>query len=131
MRVEVSEENAERARYFHHVHQRLPHMVDFSAYMDDLAEQIGAKPRLWPLLRDPRLLYQLHAGPFCGSQFRLFGRHCQPDMARRVLMHAKSPAHAFRFLDFGLAELARLLGLRTYQARLSILGPIRGKRRKS
>lgn len=125
MRAEVQQENARRARYFRHVHDRLPHMVDFSTYMDDLAEQIGAKPGLWSLLRDPRLLYQLHAGPYCGSHFRLFGPHANYKMARKVLMHARSPAYAFRFLDFGLAECARILGLKQYQSRLSILGRVR------
>lgn len=104
-------------------------MVDFSIYMDDLADQIGAKPKLWPLLRDSRLLLKLHAGPFCGSHFRLFGPHAKPKMARRVLMHARSPTHVFRFLDFGLAELARILRLKKYQSRLSIIGPIRTVRR--
>lgn len=79
----------------------------------------------WPLLRDPRLLYQLHAGPYCGSHFRLFGPHANYKMARKVLMHARSPTYAFRFLDFGLAECARILGLKQYQSRLSILGRVR------
>lgn len=125
MRSHVDRENARRATYFRHVHDRLPHMVDFSTYMDDLAGQIGAKPSVWRLLRDPRLAYQLHAGPFCGTQFRLFGPHSRFEMAKRVLMHARSPTHAFRFLDFGLAELARVLGLKQYQARLSIIGRVR------
>ncbi|MEM7212032.1 MAG: FAD-dependent oxidoreductase [Pseudomonadota bacterium] len=123
MRSEVDREIASSASYFRHVHDRLPHMVDFSTYMDDLAGKIGAKPSVWRLLREPRLAYQLHAGPFCGTQFRLFGPHSRFAMAKRVLMHARSPTHAFRFLDFGLAELARLLRLKQYQARLSIIGP--------
>lgn len=125
MRNHVERETAHRSSYFRHVHDRLPHMVDFSTYMDDLADEIGAKPNVWRLLRDPRLAYQLHAGPFCGTQFRLFGPHSRFAMAKRVLMHARSPTHVFRFLDFGLAELARLLGLKQYQARLSIIGRIR------
>ena len=96
-----------------------------AAGQDELAAEIGAKPRIWPLLRHPRLLYDLHAGPFCGVQFRLTGPGARFDMAKRVLAHAKSPVHAFRILDFALAEAARMLGVRRYRARLSLFGRIR------
>ncbi len=47
-----------------------PFKVEFVPYLDDLAEEIGARPHLW---RHPGLLWRLLAGPPTPAQYRLDG----------------------------------------------------------
>ncbi|XP_034780333.2 flavin-containing monooxygenase 5-like [Acipenser ruthenus] len=54
--------------------QRHTIQVDYIRYMDELAAQLGVRPRLgWLLLRDPRLGLQLLLGPCTPYQYRLCG----------------------------------------------------------
>ncbi|RXM95373.1 Dimethylaniline monooxygenase [N-oxide-forming] 5 [Acipenser ruthenus] len=54
--------------------QRHTIQVDYIPYMDELAAQLGVRPRLgWLLLRDPRLGLQLLLGPCTPYQYRLCG----------------------------------------------------------
>lgn len=113
-------ERARRARYHHQVFGRLPYLVDFSTYMDDLAEIIGCKPQLLNLALTPRLLYKLYAGAFCAAQYRLRGPHAVRAMATRIILHSPSHPLVIRFVDLALAELARVLGLSRLQPHLSL-----------
>jgi len=124
----IQQELAGRSKYHRHVFTRLPHLVDFSTYMDDLAERIGCKPRLVDFLLKPRLLYKLYTGAFCGVQYRFRGPHSNPEMAGKVMLHCHSHAQLVRFLDLGLAQLARLIGLASFQPHLSLIGHIRKRR---
>ena len=48
--------------------------VNFISYQDELASEIGVKPRLWSLLlKDPVLAWCLFFGPACPYQYRLSG----------------------------------------------------------
>lgn len=48
--------------------------VDYVQYMDELADQLGIRPRPWKyLLKDPRLAYHLWFGPCLPYHFRLEG----------------------------------------------------------
>lgn len=50
--------------------------VDYIPYLDELAEQIGAKPKLHKLFfTDPKLFWQLLTGPSLPYQYRLRGPH--------------------------------------------------------
>ncbi|MGH0171711.1 UNVERIFIED_CONTAM: hypothetical protein FKN15_010222 [Acipenser sinensis] len=54
--------------------QRHTIQVDYIPYMDELAAQLGVRPRLgWLLFRDPRLGLQLLLGPCTPYQYRLCG----------------------------------------------------------
>ncbi|XP_041125783.1 flavin-containing monooxygenase 5-like [Polyodon spathula] len=54
--------------------QRHTIQVDYIPYMDELAAQLGVRPRLgWLLLSDPRLGLQLLFGPCTPYQYRLCG----------------------------------------------------------
>lgn len=125
MEVAIAQEAEHRRVYHRQVAERLPYLVDFSTYMDDLADLIGCKPRFADFLSKPELLYKLHAAALCGAQYRFRGPHAQPDLAAKVIAATYAHAPVYRFLDVGLAELARALGLEEYQPHLSLLGQIR------
>jgi dimethylaniline monooxygenase (N-oxide forming) len=125
MDAEVTWATQARARYFNQVFERLPHLVDFSTYMESLAETIGCKPRWQDLVSHPRLAFQIYAGAFTAVQYRLRGPHAEPAMARRILLYAPPMARAVRFYDLALAEIARFVGLTTFQPRLTLWGRLR------
>jgi dimethylaniline monooxygenase (N-oxide forming) len=122
MEAEVAATRCHRSRFHRSVYDRLPTLVDYSTYMDALAETIGCKPRLVPLLRDPRLLYKLYAGPFTAAQYRLRGPHADPAAARRAILDPPAHARAARFVDLALAQLARPLGPARLRPALTLLG---------
>lgn len=130
MRAIVDREKRARDAYFRQVYDRLPNLVDFSTYLDDIATLIGCKPRLTDLARHPRLLYKVYTAAFSGTQYRLRGPHAQPELARRVLLHAHSHVRFVRFFDLAGAEAARLLGLRQFQPHLTLAGQLRPSRHK-
>jgi dimethylaniline monooxygenase (N-oxide forming) len=125
MQDHIEGEVAARKRYHRLVFHRLPHLVDFSTYLDDVAEMIGCKPRLIDLLRRPKLLYKLYTTAFSGVQYRLRGPHAEPELAARILLHAHSHVRAVRFLDVAAAELARLVGVSRFQPQLTLVGKLR------
>lgn len=129
MHRQVESESTRRAIYHGRVFGRLPHLVDYSTYMEDLAELIGCKPRLADFIKRPRLLYKLYTSAFCGAQYRFRGPHPRPELAAKVIAHAHSHARAVRFLDLALAEAARLVGLRRLQPHLTLAGRLRHRAR--
>jgi|GEM_PF-693507 len=130
MRAEIERALTSRETYHQRVFRRIPQLVDFSTYLDGLAEIIDCKPRARDLLLRPRLLYKLYTSPFAGVQYRLRGPHAQTEMATRLLLHAHSHARVVRFLDVAFAEIARLLGFTRFQPHLSLIGKI-GHRKSS
>lgn len=125
MREWIERERADREQYYRLVFSRLPQLVDFSTYLDDVAEVIGCKPRLIDLLGRPKLLYKLYTSAFSGVQYRLRGPHAEPALAARILLHAHSHVRAVRFLDVAAAEFARLVGASRFQPHLTLLGDLR------
>lgn len=125
MRESTETKVAARTRYHGPVFRRLPQLVDFSTYLDDIAEEIGCKPVLTDLLGNPKLLYKLYTSAFSGVQYRLRGPHAQPALAARVLLHAHSHVRVVRFLDLAAAELSRLLHLPLLRPQLTLLGTLR------
>ncbi|MEA2495424.1 MAG: hypothetical protein QOJ29_3335, partial [Thermoleophilaceae bacterium] len=126
MEAETDGVLARRRAYHRAVFDRIPNLVDYSTYMDDLADLVGCKPRLSGLLRSPRLLYKLYTSAFSAAQYRLSGPHPDPVMARTVIMHAHSHVRLVRFLDLAFAEIARLTGARPLQPHLTLIGKVDG-----
>ncbi|CAG2105494.1 unnamed protein product, partial [Medioppia subpectinata] len=55
-------------------------------YMDELADEMGVKPRLWKYaFTDPKLWWRLYFGPCVSYQYRLNGPNAWPD-AREAIM---------------------------------------------
>lgn len=120
MATEARADLEARRAYHARVFDRMPYLVDFAAYLDELAEQVGCKPRLSELLRHPTLLYKVHTSAFSGVQYRLRGPHAAPRLAAAILRHAPSHARGVRFLDLALAEVASALGSRRYRPHLTL-----------
>jgi dimethylaniline monooxygenase (N-oxide forming) len=111
-----------RAAYHAAVFGRIPHLMDYSTYMESLAEEIGCKPCMRDLWRSPLLLFRLYAVPYCASQYRLVGPGATPALARRVLLEAPVMARYAMFLDLAVATAARMVNYRPYEPRLTTLG---------
>ena len=59
--------------------------VDYIAYSDELAEQIGCKPNLWKLMiQDPALAMRCIFGPCTPPQFRLMGPGVWPEAKKAI-----------------------------------------------
>lgn len=129
MLAEVEREYQHRQKRYHQqVFNRVPQLVDFSSYLDEIAEIIGCKPRMADLVWRPRLLFKLYTSAFSGIQYRLRGPHTQPEFAAQALRYAHSHVRPVRFLDLVAAELARLVGARRLQPRLTLIGTLRHDR---
>ncbi len=128
MEVDTTHRLAKRRAYFSAVFDRLPQLVDYSTYMDEMAERIGCKPRAVDYLLQPRLLFKLYTAPFSSAQYRLRGPHAKPGAARNVLLSAPSHFMLVRFADLALARLASLAGLEIYRPRLTLFGHRRPSR---
>jgi hypothetical protein len=122
MDADTERQISKRNIYFHKVFNRLPHLVDFTTYMDDLAEQIGCKPSFFNLMFRPRVLYKVYTSAFSSVQFRLRGPHAQREMAERVLLHSPSYVAIEHVCDLLCAKAASLVGLKQFQPRLSLFG---------
>jgi hypothetical protein len=111
MAEDAARSSAERRRRHRLVHDRMPYLVDYSSYMDLLAQEIGCKPRWQELVRDPRLLHKVYTAPFGPVQYRLRGPDAEPRMARALLVASPSHWRGERYLDLALAALAERVGL--------------------
>lgn len=66
--------------------ERLSHLVDFTVYCDELAEQIGCKPSRENLARESRKFrMRFYAGPLVAAQYRLSGPGARPMLARKII----------------------------------------------
>ncbi|KAL8591585.1 hypothetical protein ACOMHN_055552 [Nucella lapillus] len=62
-------------------------------YMDEMAEEIGARPCLWPMVwTQPLLAMQCYLGPCLPAQYRLCGPHPWPHAAN-FIRNAASSSH--------------------------------------
>lgn len=120
MEADIERRIGKRRAYFRQVFDRLPQLVDYSTYMDELAELIGCKPRARDLLLRPRLLFKLYTAPFCAAQYRLRGPHARPRAAERMLLSAPSHFMAVRFVDLALSRLASACGWEAFRPRLNL-----------
>lgn len=70
----ISEMDAELYTQNRQLHaQRLTSLVDYHAYLDELAGFIGCQPNLWLLLFKPKVFFAVLFGPFASFQYRVHG----------------------------------------------------------
>jgi len=81
MKKEIEEDKERHKKTFRIVSDRLPNLVDFTSYMDQLAKYIDCKPQLKNLLKNPNLLFKMYYAPFAGYQYRLQGPHSKKNIA--------------------------------------------------
>lgn len=104
----IAEDDRERwHRQFEDVARRIPSLVDYHRYMDDLAGLIGCTPPLWRYaLLHPRLWSRLVYGPQQATQFRLRGPGAKPRIARDII--SRLPRSRFNHVvQLGLRGRAR------------------------
>jgi dimethylaniline monooxygenase (N-oxide forming) len=91
---------ADRASWFEQFEEnaeRVPSLVDYHRYMDDLAEVIGCNPPLRKYaVRHPRLWLRMMYGPTQATQFRLRGPGAKVDLAHEILK--KLPVSPFNLV---------------------------------
>ena len=61
-------------------------LVDYTTFLDNVAELIDCAPELTDYLDDPPLLYKLVCGSCIGATYRLRGPGADPEMAREVIL---------------------------------------------
>lgn len=122
MDADIEQRRRKRSIYFQKIFERIPQIHDFSTFMDELAEEIGCKPRLIDHILEPRLLHKLYTSAYCAVQFRLRGPHAQPSLARRILLYAPSHFKSVHVLDIAFAKLASRAGFGQFRPRLSLAG---------
>ena len=113
----VARADADRLlRQFGKSGQRVRGLVDYGHYLDDLAQLIGCKPRLWRLLLTrPKLWMRVQYGAMQSSQYRLSGPGACPELAESIL-HGLPICPSPHVLRAGLAGWA---------FHVCTLGPIR------
>ena len=75
-----------RAHFFRAVVGRLDHLVEHTAFCDELAARVGCKPTWRDIRRESRRFQRKFvAGPFVAAQYRLVGPHAKPEIARAVI----------------------------------------------
>ena len=61
-------------------------LVDYTTFLDGVAELVDCAPRLADYLDDPPLLYKLICGTIIAATYRLRGLGAAPEMAREVIL---------------------------------------------
>jgi Flavin-binding monooxygenase-like len=61
-------------------------LVDYTQFLDGVAELVDCAPKLTDYLDDPPLLYKLICGSAIGATYRLRGPGADPEMARQVIL---------------------------------------------
>lgn len=87
MRAVAQADAARLLRQFGHSGRRVRGLVDYGAYLDELADLIGCKPPFWRLLiRRPDLWLHVYFGAMQSSQYRLFGPDAAPTLAEQIIL---------------------------------------------
>jgi dimethylaniline monooxygenase (N-oxide forming) len=116
MRESIAGLAATRARLLRAAPHRLPHLVDYTSFCDELAERIGCKPTAAAVRAESRAFRaRFYAGPFVAAQYRLVGPHAKPDLAREAIeglsiRHPRPMLVAFYLRWAASRALGRLLG---------------------
>lgn len=127
---EIEEDAAWHKKNFFKVSDRVTGLVEYTRYMDELAEKIGCRPRWKDLLRHPRLLLPIFTNPFSANQYRFQGTPEQKKAVRDML--TRIPPEPFWVIYcLGLAaavcvsQFLYLLGFKYFQLNLPL-----GQKRK-
>ncbi len=108
---------------------RMPYLVDYTSYMDELAEEIGCKPAISDLIKDPMLLYKFYCAHFMPAQYRLIGEGADAQAASQIKQQVVAyPKVYLPFIAFYLAFAKALnaVGFSHYRPHLSVA--MKGKR---
>lgn len=91
--------------------KRITSLTDFLSFSDDLAREIGCRPRLGltMLFTDPYLWLRCMIGPISNAQYRLQGPHAHPQQARQILTKIKWKPLWYNFFELALLYLSTLL----------------------
>ena len=83
----IADDTAQQQAQFHGAALRVSTLVDYTIYVNDLADQLGASPP-WVklLLTDWLLLQRVLLGPHVVAQFRLAGPGAKPELARTTIL---------------------------------------------
>jgi dimethylaniline monooxygenase (N-oxide forming) len=73
----------------HHVN-RATSLVDYHAYMEEIASMVGCQLQVWRFLLHPGLLIKLLFGPMACFQYRFHGYGAKPDVAMKALQDVPS-----------------------------------------
>lgn len=87
-------DQAKYVEQFEHNAIRIPSLIDYHTYIDDLADLIGCKPPLWKyFFLHPRLWLRIVYGATQATQFRLQGPGQKEALAQSIL--SKLPVSSF------------------------------------
>ena len=85
MEAKIQRDAKKHRDYLAVVTDRITGLVDFTSYMDELADLIGCKPKWKDLIKTPTVLYRVYFNPFMACQYRLCGPHQKRDLAVRTM----------------------------------------------
>lgn len=78
-------------------------LVDYTTFLDSVAELVGCAPKLTDYLDDPPLLYKLICGSSISATYRFRGPGADPEMARQMILRLPVVRDA---VDLALVPLA-------------------------
>jgi dimethylaniline monooxygenase (N-oxide forming) len=116
----AAREYSRQSEEFEVVHPRLPHQVDFSAYLDELAEMLQCKPTLRRLSGRIWLLPRLYLSPFSAVQYRLVGPHSRPSASRRLMKHVPMHGSTLRVIDLVLTSVLYAFRIDRFRPHLTL-----------
>ena len=102
LEARIEEDLAREEAAFSQV-QRVRTLVDFTSFIDCVAERVDCVPELTDYLDDPPLLYKLICGSSIATSYRLRGPGADPEMAREVILRLPVVRDA---VDLALVPLA-------------------------
>jgi dimethylaniline monooxygenase (N-oxide forming) len=86
MHARIAELRSRTRHVYRTLAERLPRLVDFTSFCDELAAEVGCLPTRAALARESMAFrYRFYAGPFVAAQYRLVGPHAKPELARSVI----------------------------------------------
>jgi dimethylaniline monooxygenase (N-oxide forming) len=85
MREEIAADSQKYTQARPHHVKRATSLVDYHAYMHELAGYVGCRPDFSQLIHDPKLLFMFLFGPFANFQYRLSGHGANPEAVREAV----------------------------------------------
>lgn len=124
MRERALAEDMSHRDHYSKISKRLPYLVDYTSYMDEIAGFVGCRPHFKELVLHPSTMFRLYCGPFITAQYRISGPHANKDLAFKVI-NRQPVAHAgvslFTFIVFTLLfKLLDGLGLDDFKRRFTL-----------
>jgi dimethylaniline monooxygenase (N-oxide forming) len=126
MRAESERDAGLHRQTFRWHSDRLPQLVDFTSFMDDIAARIGCKPSARALWRRPALMRAVYTGPFTAHQYRLRGPHAKPQQVMPTLerLQRSQPLRtiALQLFRHAVCRVLAGVGFDRFRAHLTLAG---------